>query len=103
MVLDELLRNFGRMGLEQSFEIEGRAFRVFAYPSPGRGGTSVRWNLYEEARRPALRGLSFGIAPDVRQALEAVVESASEHAREEPCAPPRRAYTFRPESAPRSR
>ncbi len=81
--IEQLVRQFGKEGVETSFEVEDRAYRVFAYPSPGRGATCVRWNLYETDRsgRRLVRGLTFGVAEGARAAFEDVVEAARLHAR----------------------
>lgn len=81
--IERLVRQFGKEGVETSFEVDDRAYRVFAYPSPGRGATCVRWNLYETDRsgHRLVRGLTFGVADGVRAAFEDVVQAARLHAR----------------------
>jgi hypothetical protein len=80
--LDDIIRQYGAEGVETSFKVGGRTYRVFAFPTPGRGGDEVRWNLYsvEDGRSEPLRGLTFGLARGVREAMEEVVEAAREHA-----------------------
>ncbi len=97
--LEQILREFGETGVETSFVVEGRTYRVFAYPSPGRDRARVRWNLYEveDGRGEKIRGLTFGIADGVREAMADVVEAARQHARSgEAPGPVRRPLTFRP-------
>ena len=97
--LDQILREFGETGVETSFAVDGKMYRVFAYPSPGREGAHVRWNLYEveEGREQRIRGLTFGIADGVREAMQDVLDAARQHARSgQAPAPTRRPLTFRP-------
>ncbi|NJN65049.1 MAG: hypothetical protein HC882_09335 [Acidobacteria bacterium] len=92
----DILAQYGKRGVETTFKVAGRTYHVFAFPSPGKEGTQVRWNLYaidEESGRPSC-GLSFGMARGVREAMEEVVEAAREHAKG--ATPPRPARTFRP-------
>ena len=97
--LERILHEFGETGVETSFVVDGKTYRVFAYPSPGRDRAHVRWNLYEvrDDRGERIRGLTFGIADGVREAMQDVLEAARQHARSgrapEPSRQPR---TFRP-------
>ena len=98
--LDQILSRYGSGGVETTFKVAGRTYQVFAFPSPGKQGPLVRWNLYavdETTGRP-MRGLSFGMAPGVREAMEEVIEAAREHAgiRSEDTARPASARGFRP-------
>jgi hypothetical protein len=81
--VERLVRQFGKEGVETSFAVGDRSYRVFAYPSPGRGATCVRWNLYEAdaSGRRLVRGLTFGVSDGVRAAFEDVVQAARTHAR----------------------
>ena len=97
--LEQILREFGETGVETSFVVEGKTYRVFAYPSPGRDRAHVRWNLYEveDGRGERIRGLTFGIADGVREAMADVLEAAREHARSGKAPEPvRHPLTFRP-------
>ncbi|GAB4225959.1 MAG: hypothetical protein Kow0062_28230 [Acidobacteriota bacterium] len=80
--LEEILSKYGSRGVETTFKVAGRTYQVFAFPSPGNQGPQVRWKLFsvdESTGRP-LRGLSFGMARGVREAMEEVIEAAREHA-----------------------
>lgn len=97
--LDEILSQFSDAGLETSFQIQGKTYHVFAYPSPGHGNPSIRWNLYVDTpgEDSHLRGVTFGIAEGVREAMEDVLRAAEEHHRLGAVIPTRRrAFTFRP-------
>jgi hypothetical protein len=104
--LERILELCGEEGVETTFRIGERSFHVFAFPSPGRDGNVYRWNLYEaegSTGRP-MRGLSFGLANDVREAMEEVFLAARRHVRgvEQEVGPsvaggePRAARSFRP-------
>ena len=95
--IERMLHDIGATGGEASLTVGSRAYRVFAYPSPGRGGARVRWNLYEVDDGARLRGLTFGMAAGVREAVAEVLRAARRHARTGTVEPPRRrALTFRP-------
>lgn len=97
--IEEIMREFTETGVETAFQVGSRTYQVFAYKSPGKAGPSVRWKLYELEGKPggALKGLTFGIAEGVREALEDVVRSAEEHALFGEVHRPRRAtLSFRP-------
>ncbi len=83
--------------VEQTIEIGRNSYRVFAYRSPGRGGARVRWNLYAlEDDGAHQRGLTFGIAASVQEAMEQVHLAARVHAATGTTRPLRAARTFRP-------
>jgi hypothetical protein len=96
----ERLAGAGESGVDTSFSVEGRRYHVFAFPTPGRRQAQVRWNLYEIVQGPEerLRGLTFGLASSVEEALDAVVKVAERHVRTgEVERDARRApFTFRP-------
>lgn len=97
--IDRLLSKGDPQGLEQSFKVGERSYHVFAFTSPGRSGPRIRWNLYEGTVVDPCprRGLSFGIAQDMREALEDVVRAAERHARCGSAAPlSGEGFTFRP-------
>ncbi len=98
--LEQILSQYAAQGVETTFKIAGRTYQVFAFPSPGKQGPLVRWNLYtvDEATGRPLRGLSFGMARGVREAMEEVIDAAREHAGTRSGAPrdEERATTFRP-------
>lgn len=98
--VERIIREFGRTGVETSFEVSGRRYRAFAYSSPGRYGSRVRWNLYESDESgpgEAVRGVTFGIAEGVQEAVEDMVRAAEAHARNGSREPVnRRSLTFRP-------
>ena len=79
----ELLAGAGESSVDTSFCVGGRRYHVFAFPTPGRRRPSVRWNLYEVVPGPdeRLRGLTFGLAASVDEALDAVVKVAERHER----------------------
>jgi hypothetical protein len=100
--VERIIREFGSTGVETSFEVSGRRYRAFAYASPGRFGSRVRWNLYESdetgsAEAGGVRGVTFGIAEGVQEAVEDMVRAAEAHARNGSREPVnRRSLTFRP-------
>ncbi|MBP7148646.1 MAG: hypothetical protein KBD01_14000 [Acidobacteria bacterium] len=97
--IEQILQQFGDGGVEASFRVSGKTYHVFAYRSPNGGRPGIRWNLYEVrgGSEPRLRGLTFGIASGVREAMEDVVHAAEEHADTGFVAPVRaRTFTFRP-------
>lgn len=99
--IEQIMRQFTEAGLETAFEVCGHRYQVFAYRSPGAGqrAPSVRWKLYEldGTSGRAVRGLTFGMAEGVREALEDVMRSAEEHAQRGVTSAPRRAgLSFRP-------
>jgi hypothetical protein len=73
----------GESSVDTSFCVGERRYHVFAFPTPGRRRPSVRWNLYEVVPGPdqRLRGLTFGLAGSVDEALDAVVKVAERHVR----------------------
>lgn len=79
----ELLAGAGESSVDSSFSVGGRRYHVFAFPTPGRRRPSVRWNLYEvvPGSEDRLRGLTFGLAASVNEALDAVVKVAERHER----------------------
>lgn len=81
-MVDKILREFSESGVEKDFTVSGKDYRVFAYRSPRRDRECVRWNLYaiRNGKSEKLHGLTFGIADGVREAIEDVVQAASEHA-----------------------
>lgn len=94
--VDEILGQYNSRGVETSFKVAGRTYHVFAFPSPSKDGPLIRWNLYElgdDGSKP-MRGLSFGMAKGVREAMEEVVEAAREHA--SGSSPIRAVRSFRP-------
>lgn len=97
--VEEIMRQFGENGVETHFRVGKKTYQVFAYQSPGPPGPNIRWKLYELADdgSGSLRGLTFGVAEGVREALEEVVRSAQEHARFGlPPRPQRTLLSFRP-------
>ncbi|MCU0222698.1 MAG: hypothetical protein MUF27_01210 [Acidobacteria bacterium] len=96
----ERLAGAGESGVDASFNVGGRRYHVFAFPTPGRRRPQVRWNLYEVVPGPdeRLRGLTFGMAPTVEEALDAVVKVAECHEQTGEVAHDERraAFTFRP-------
>lgn len=98
--LEQLVREFDDSGVETTFSVGRRTYQLFIYSSPGRDNPRVRWNLYEidPAGRKPVRGLIFGVAPGIREALVEVERAAAEHAATGEIDPTRRlARTFRPE------
>lgn len=83
VTLEKILSQFGEAGLETSFRVQGKTYHVFAYPTPGHGNPGIRWNLYETqaGEEAPLRGVTFGIALGVREAMEDVLRAAEEHRR----------------------
>ncbi|RMG48949.1 MAG: hypothetical protein D6718_00755 [Acidobacteria bacterium] len=97
--LERLVREFDDTGVESTFSVGSRTYQVFLYPSPGRDRPRVRWNLYlvDPSGRSPVRGLVFGVAPDVREAIADVERAAAEHAATGEIDPLRsRTRTFRP-------
>ncbi len=97
--IERIINEFGEAGVETTFKISDRNYRVFAYKSLGRYGSRVRWNLYEldEVGRVSNQGLTFGIADGVREAVEDVVRAAEQHATTGHVSPLQRGLrTFRP-------
>lgn len=97
--VDDIMRQFTETGVEAAFQVADRRYQVFAYKSPGKSGSTVRWKLYEvtKAGKIATQGLTFGMADGVREALEDVVRSAEEHALfGEVPRPASRTFGFRP-------
>lgn len=96
----ELLAGVGESSVDTTFCVGGRRYHVFAFPTPGRRRPQVRWNLYEVVQGPdeRLRGLTFGLATNVDEALDAVVKIAERHERtgEVERGARRTAFTFRP-------
>ncbi len=88
----------GERSIDTSFTVGGHRYHVFAFPTPGRRGPGVRWNLYEveSERSGRMRGLTFGMASSVDEALEAVARAAERHAETGETGQERRAATFRP-------
>ncbi|GEM_PF-5655745 len=97
-LVQEIIAQFGSGGVDTTFEIDGRTYHVFAYPSPGRDGPRIRWNLYQvdDGRKGMMHGLTFGLADGVREALEDVVGTAKRHARDQRGEHPPNAAGFRP-------
>ncbi|UCF66669.1 MAG: hypothetical protein JSV80_12865 [Acidobacteriota bacterium] len=97
--LDRVLRELDDSAVEATFEVGANTYQLFAYRSLGRHGTCVRWNLYEfdpSGRRP-VKGLIFGMAAGAKEALEDVMQAASEHAATGEINPLRRGgRSFRP-------
>ena len=97
--VERIVREFGDAGVETTLRVDGRSYRAFAYPSPGRFGARVRWNLYEltDGTRSPLRGVTFGIAEGVREAVEDMLRAAESHASTGQTDPVHRpGLTFRP-------
>lgn len=97
--IQEMLEQFRDGGLETSFRVGRRRYHCFAYRSPGRGEDLIRWNLYavEEGGGERLRGLTFGVARGVQEALTDLVSAAERHAKTGVVGGPQRsALTFRP-------
>lgn len=97
--IDRIIGEFGETGVETTFKVSDQDYRVFAYPSLGRYGSRIRWNLYEldEGGRVSGQGLTFGIADGVREAVEDVVRAAELHASTGRVSPLQRGVrTFRP-------
>lgn len=96
----ERLAGAGESGVDTSFRVGSRRYHVFAFPTPGRNRPQVRWNLYEvvPGSEERLRGLTFGLATSVDEALDAVVKVAERHEQtgEVERDTRRSAFTFRP-------
>jgi hypothetical protein len=96
----ERLVRAGESCVDTTFSVGGRRYHVFAFPTPGRRRQQVRWNLYEVVPGPdeRLRGLTFGLATTVDEALDTVVMVAERHERtgEVERDARRGAFTFRP-------
>ncbi|MCU0230162.1 MAG: hypothetical protein MUC67_02165 [Acidobacteria bacterium] len=90
----------GENSVDTSFSVGERQYHVFAFPTPGRRQPQVRWNLYEVMPGPdsRLRGLTFGLAKTVEEALDVVVRVAERHERTGEIEQDRRRqpFTFRP-------
>ncbi len=96
---ERIIREFGESGVETSFQVDGREYRAFAYPSPGRYGSRIRWNLYEAGASPdrPSHGVTFGIADGVQEAVEDLIVAAKLHATTGASNPVcRTGLTFRP-------
>jgi len=83
--------------LDASFEVAGRRYRCFAFRASGRGGSCVCWRLYAEdgPRDERVRGLTFGVARGLDEAVADLVRAAHEHA-ERGDVGASRGLTFRP-------
>lgn len=88
----------GERSVDTSFTVGGHRYHVFAFPTPGRRRPGVRWNLYEVESECSgrMRGVTFGLASSVDEALEAVARAAERHAETGETGQERRALTFRP-------
>ncbi len=98
-MIQDMLEQFREGGLETSFQVGRRRYHCFAYQSPARGGPLIRWNLYavDEGGGARLRGLTFGVARGVQEAVTDLVRAAEHHAKTGAIGGPRgSALTFRP-------